>query len=94
MKSIKFNVIRLAGNSKAFAQGADIEVLRNWHATTLHTALRLCELAAQKFGGQWVPAVNGAQVVTVWVGFKASDVAPAIPMRRKMPRKVSGKVAA
>ncbi len=92
MRNVKFNIIRLANVNASFATGADILILKNWHATTLHIAVRLCELAAARFGGQWVPAVNGAETVTVYVGYTSGDF-EKLPSRKAAPAPVSRRLA-
>lgn len=88
MQVTKYEIIRLAKGTE-FKTGADILILKGWFATSLYVASKLAALAKSRFGGEWVIAHNGAETVTVWVGFQASDfVAPAYPVRKAVkPRK-------
>lgn len=72
MKTVKYEIIRLVSGN-VYKTGANIHVLKGWYATSLYVAARLCALAQARFGGQWDIAHNGADTVTVWVGYTHND---------------------
>lgn len=93
MQNVKFNIVRLVNPRGTFETGAEILVIKGWHAATLYAAARLAEIASATYGGTWSIAHNGADTVTIWQGYASADFAPRkqaqAPKARKLARRVA-----